>query len=180
MDCHVASGAVDLNADDVSESVKGIARGIVEQIEERLSKRPRGSYEQMRDLAKRYTEGGEALKPGDVVTWKPGMKNADFPEYGEPAAVLETDRFGRYMGGESTSAHYNEPRDIRIGVIVAPGAMQAFWYDSRRFKKFVPVMTATEINENTAGRGLNTPATELVSDMQPGNNQAVAGDDAAR
>ena len=170
MACHMASGVVDLDGDDVSEQVKGIAKGIAQEIAKRRPKRPHGSYEQMRDLAKRYTEGGEALKPGDVVTWKPGMKNADLTEYGEPVAVLEMDPFRRYAGGESTSTHYNEPCDIRIGVIVAPGAMQAYWFDSRRFKKYEPVMpvTATEINENMASLGLNTPATELVSDMQPG------------
>ena len=78
------------------------------------------------------------LTPGDLVTWKPGLKNRKVPRYGEPAvvvSVLDTPLFDD--GQEGGSTYFHEPLDVVLGVIwdggEGRGEFVTFHYDSRRF-----------------------------------------------
>jgi hypothetical protein len=79
------------------------------------------------------------FKPGDLVSWKPGLRNRKVPSYSAPAIVVEvlaepvldTD-------DESGSTYYREPHDLVLGVLwdQAPnrGDFVTFYFDSRRFQ----------------------------------------------
>lgn len=52
---------------------------------------------------------------GDLVVWKPGMKNRSTPEYGEPAIVHEIiNEVG--TKNESGSPYFREPLTLMCGV----------------------------------------------------------------
>lgn len=77
--------------------------------------------------------------PGDLVTWKPGMKNHRLPRYGCPAvvlAVLETPVLDPEMDAGST--YFREPQDLVLGLVwetgPARGELMAFHFDRRRFQ----------------------------------------------
>lgn len=77
--------------------------------------------------------------PGDLVTWKPGLKDRRVPAYGQPAVVMEmiaqpildTDQ-------ESGSTYFRQPLDMVLGVIweYDPNRSEfvTFHFDSRRFQ----------------------------------------------
>ncbi|MCF7984277.1 MAG: hypothetical protein K9L70_07725 [Thiohalocapsa sp.] len=77
--------------------------------------------------------------PGDLVTWKPGLKNRRVPRHGRAAVVvavlaaplLDSER-------ESGSAYYREPHDLVLGVLwdrePGRGDFVTFHFDSRRFQ----------------------------------------------
>lgn len=74
---------------------------------------------------------------GDLVMWKPGLKNKVRPIYGAPAVVLDVlDEPLFDMDGPMSSGSYREPLDLLLGVLDA-GELVAFHFDSRRFERFV-------------------------------------------
>lgn len=79
------------------------------------------------------------FKPGDLVTWKPGMQNKLKPGYGQPAVVLEVLQTPIFDGEkEAGSAYFREPLDLVLGLIYDEGGRRGdfvVWYfDSRRFQ----------------------------------------------
>jgi len=84
------------------------------------------------------------FKPGDLVTWKPGMKNRTVPKLGEPAVVVEVLAEPILSEHPNDRAHfpgspyYREPRDIKLGVIDDRNDdFTVFHFDSRRFELYV-------------------------------------------
>jgi hypothetical protein len=80
-----------------------------------------------------------AFSPGDLVGWKPGLKNKRFPRYGQPAvvvAVLETPVHDAESDAGST--YFREPLDLVLGAIwdeePGRGELVTFHFDSRRFQ----------------------------------------------
>jgi hypothetical protein len=80
-----------------------------------------------------------ALKPGDRVTWKPGLKNRRVPLPGQPAvvvAVLDEPVFDSEQ--DSGSTYFRDPLDLVLGVIWDKephrGDFVLFHFDSRRFQ----------------------------------------------
>jgi hypothetical protein len=79
------------------------------------------------------------FSPGDLVTWKPGLRNRRIPRYGEPAVVVSvlespvTD-----SDQESGSTYFREPLDLVLGVIWdgerGRGDFVTFHFDGRRFE----------------------------------------------
>ncbi len=77
--------------------------------------------------------------PGQLVTWKPGLKNKRIPRYGQPAVVIEVleapvlDR-----EDEAGSTYFREPLDLVLGLLwdegPARGELVTFHYDGRRFQ----------------------------------------------
>lgn len=79
------------------------------------------------------------FNPGDLVTWKPGLKNHRVPRYGQPAVVIEvlatpildSDK-------EAGSTYFRQPLDVVLGLIwdadPGRGELVTFHYDSRRFQ----------------------------------------------
>ena len=87
------------------------------------------------ELLDRFTRMNEkkAFKPGDIVDWKPGLKNRK--SVGPfvvvevlPTAIMSTDE-------SSGSAYFREPLDIILG-FVYNGALVTFHFDSRRFQLY--------------------------------------------
>lgn len=77
------------------------------------------------------------FKIGDIVKWKPNLKNRSIPEYGEPLIVLElleNPLLDKEDGPGST--YFNEPLDIVLGLIADKGEFITFYFDSRRVEPF--------------------------------------------
>jgi hypothetical protein len=79
------------------------------------------------------------FKPGDRVTWKPGLQNRRVPLAGQPAVVVSVlDEPVLDNEQESGSTYFREPLDLVLGVIwdKAPhrGDFVLFHFDSRRFQ----------------------------------------------
>lgn len=97
------------------------------------------------DLAALLRERYQALQqrhafaPGDLVTWKPGLKNKHAPGYGQPAVVVEVlTRPLHDRDDEAGSPYFREPLDLVLGVLPDAGPAQGqllLWhFDSRRFQ----------------------------------------------
>jgi hypothetical protein len=79
------------------------------------------------------------FKPGDLVTWKPGLMNRRVPLRGQPAVVVSVlEEPVLDNDTESGSTYYREPQDIVLGVIwdkePGRGDFVTFHFDSRRFE----------------------------------------------
>ncbi len=76
---------------------------------------------------------------GDLVTWKPGLKNRRVPRSGQPAVVIEVLDPPVVDGErESGSAYFNEPLDLVLGIFMdsgpARGELLTWHFDSRRLQ----------------------------------------------
>ena len=90
-------------------------------------------------LLERLTNGREqALRPGRLATWKPGLKNRRFPRYGEPVvvvALLDTPIIN--PGDESGSPYFREPLDLLLGVMRGDDREFLVYHaDRRRFQPY--------------------------------------------
>lgn len=79
------------------------------------------------------------FKPGDLVGWKPGLRNRKVPSYSAPTIVVEVlDEPILDRGEESGSTYYREPHDLILGVLwdrePGRGDFVTFHFDSRRFQ----------------------------------------------
>ncbi|MEM4720893.1 MAG: hypothetical protein QXT73_02350 [Candidatus Methanomethylicaceae archaeon] len=87
------------------------------------------AYEQ---LTKKHT-----FKPGQLVTWKPGLKNFRRPNYDEPAVVVEVLEEPIYNTQDSVgSPYFRMPMDIVLGLIDEDGDFMMYHFDSRRFQPY--------------------------------------------
>jgi hypothetical protein len=74
------------------------------------------------------------FRRGQLVKWKPKLKNRKRPAYGEPAIVVDVLDTPVFDGKEEAgSAYFREPLDIILGVIDVDGDFATFHFDSRRF-----------------------------------------------
>jgi hypothetical protein len=77
---------------------------------------------------------------GELVQWKPGLKNAGYPDYGTPMVVIETDL-------EATHAHSSSPHhgqwqvraDLKVMFIVN-GGVGFYGIDSRHVEPYRPLL----------------------------------------
>ena len=76
------------------------------------------------------------LHPGQIVRWKPLLRNRLRPFPGQPAIVVEQLAEPWFDTMDSTSEHAREPLDIRLGVVGEDGSLLVFLFDSRRFEPF--------------------------------------------
>ena len=79
------------------------------------------------------------FKPGELVCWKPGLKNRRLPAYGTPAVVLEViDPPIPDTEQESGSTYFREPLSLVLGLFwdrePGRGDFVAFHVDGRRFE----------------------------------------------
>ncbi len=125
----------------MSEIEKALARAVMQSIiedsnDEESSRRPpeieaRRIIDFFKDLNNTST-----FKPGDLVTWKRGLKNGKFPKMNYPAIVsrvYETPILRNDM--ESGSNHYREPLDLVI-LVDTGDEVSEFHVDSRRFQLY--------------------------------------------
>lgn len=101
--------------------------------------------EQVRKALEVFNQKHE-FKPGDVVQWKPGMRNTcGFPEYGEPALVAAVHANPVYASNETGgSPYFNEPLDLMLAHIDGDDEFILYHYDSRRFEPYKPVEPGRE------------------------------------
>lgn len=88
----------------------------------------------------RYNEKHE-FKSGDLVMWKPGLKNRKHPEEGAPVVVVEVLPAPVVIDGsevmDSGTPLYREPLDIKLGSIDPRGdEFMVYHYDSHRFMPY--------------------------------------------
>jgi len=75
------------------------------------------------------------FRPGDVVQWKPGLKNRKRPDYGEPAIVISTLDTPIFDASEEAgSPYFHEPLTVVLGVVDPDGDLILFHFDGRRFE----------------------------------------------
>lgn len=72
---------------------------------------------------------------GDVITWKDGLRNKRFPQYGEVAVVsrvMEEPVFDSVENGGSI--YFREPLDVVVAIIDSDGDLVELHLDSRRLR----------------------------------------------
>jgi hypothetical protein len=74
---------------------------------------------------------------GQFVKWKPGLKNRQFPDYGEPAIVIAVLPIPIFDPGEVSagSPYFQEPLTFVLGTYRDDDFLE-FRLDSRRFEPF--------------------------------------------
>lgn len=79
----------------------------------------------------------EALKPGDLAKWKPGLKNRRHPEYGAPVVVMTVNEPPIVdTTFESGSPYYRELLGIVVGMLDPDGDFMSMFCDRRRFEAY--------------------------------------------
>ena len=73
---------------------------------------------------------------GDLIVFRPGMKDLKFPAEGQPVIVTGFNPGAVEAQEDSGSNTFRRPCDMRIGVFVGDGDFSEFWVDARRFMKF--------------------------------------------
>lgn len=93
---------------------------------------------QVSELKNRYQRFQSAHKfsPGQLVKWKPGLRNRFWPQENQPGIVLDVFETPIYDSKEgAASAYFGEPLNIRIAYFnEATNEFHAFCFDSRRFE----------------------------------------------
>jgi hypothetical protein len=87
----------------------------------------------LKELAERLDVPNSFTK-GQIVTWKLGLKNRVFPDYGEPAivtAILPTPTFD-LTETSAASPYFQEALTLVIGIF-RDGDLLEFRVDGRRF-----------------------------------------------
>lgn len=83
------------------------------------------------------------FKPGDLVTWKPGLRNKRIPRHGRPAVVIEVlpDPVFDHER-DAGDPYFRDPLDIVLGVFIEQGRHRGdfitWHFDSRRFQPWAP------------------------------------------
>lgn len=82
------------------------------------------------------------FKPGDIVRWKPGLRNRLYPRTDKIAIVLEVLEkpvFDRELDSDCT--YFREPLDVVLGVFLDSGPHRgdflSWHFDSRRFEHWI-------------------------------------------
>jgi hypothetical protein len=86
------------------------------------------------ELTERLDQHNAFVK-GQLVMWKPGLKNRKFPDYGEPSivtAILPTPIFDPAESA-AASPYFQEPLTLVIGVFRDDDLLE-FRVDGRRFE----------------------------------------------
>lgn len=92
----------------------------------------------IQELKKSYEAyiSNESLSTGDVVSWKPGMRNRTLPNYRQPAIVIEKLQYPIFDDSQNAGSQYfHEPLDLRVGFLDDNNQFVIYFYDSRRFEK---------------------------------------------
>jgi|APAra7269096819_1048525.scaffolds.fasta_scaffold16310_3 hypothetical protein len=96
---------------------------------------PSSHAELLRKCRQEYDDIEEFL-PGDLVTWKDGLRDRLHPEPGWPAIVLEVFELRvKDPTPDTQSASFRRFYDILGGVLI-DGVMYTFHFESRRLKRF--------------------------------------------
>ncbi len=99
------------------------------------------SDEKLRLLKENYSkvlDKQQKFNPGDLVSWKSGLKNRTKPNYSEPAIVIDVLESPIFDStNNSGSPYFKEPLDIIVGFVDDDGDFLTMYYDSRRFERIL-------------------------------------------
>lgn len=90
-------------------------------------------------LRERYSIFDEKynFSKGDIVKWKPLLKDRRLPLENEPAVVIEVlDKPVFDKNDDAGSPYFNIPYDIILGVIGEEDDFLTFYYNSKRFMPY--------------------------------------------
>lgn len=94
----------------------------------------------------------EAFQAGDLIEWKPGLRNTERPEYGVPALVLEVLETPAFFGEDIGGPYFREPLTLVIGIYSQErGEMHRFGANGARWQLF------TDPGDARQGDGRCTP-----------------------
>jgi hypothetical protein len=79
----------------------------------------------------------ETFKPGDLVTWKDGLKDCRLPKYGQPGIIIEIREGQRDTREETGSCYYQTPNEARVAILDSDGDFVSWWLDLNRLQLFV-------------------------------------------
>lgn len=91
------------------------------------------SAAEIKTLGEMYLQKNE-FKPGDLAQWKPGLKNAKFPNYGEPIVVIELFSDQRRQSADGSN-HALEPQNLRFGILQNE-QFETYVLDANRFEPY--------------------------------------------
>jgi hypothetical protein len=79
-----------------------------------------------------------AFQPGDIITWKPGLKNRKIPAYGEPVVVIEVFDAPKYEDVDAGTPMSLEALTGRFGIIDhVEDDLDCYPVDLARFEHYV-------------------------------------------
>lgn len=134
-DKQISKQLSNLNESESKELIKSLINSVLSEGE--------SEHLTIKEKMQRLKECKDAInskntfKVGDIVKWKPHLKNRTMPEYGDPLIVLELlekPLFDKDEGPDSP--YFNEPLDIVLGLIADEGEFISFYYDRRRVEPF--------------------------------------------
>ncbi len=122
--------------------IESLSEQLLDQIADRVGERlltgnMRANQAHIGDLQSRYEEftTEHDFKPGQLVRWKPGLRNRRSPDYGEAGIVISLLTEPVYDSNpDSGSPYFREPLDILIAILDDDGEFLVFYYDKRRFE----------------------------------------------
>jgi hypothetical protein len=89
----------------------------------------------LRRLVDNFLQPPPEFKRGEVVRWKPGLKNKKYPKEDQIAMVIQQlEKPVVESERDSGSPYFNEPLDLVLGVLDDDGDLMVFHYDKRRFE----------------------------------------------
>jgi hypothetical protein len=90
----------------------------------------------LKELCSRLHQQNE-FHEGDLVRWKPGLKNRNYPDYGEPVIIVSVLDSPVFDPSELTAAspYFREPLSLIIGEVVNKDFVE-YHVDARRFELF--------------------------------------------
>lgn len=89
----------------------------------------------LRRLVDNFLQPPPEFKRGEVIRWKPGLKNKKYPKEDQIAMVIQQlEKPVIESERDSGSPYFNEPLDLVLGVLDDDGDLMVFHYDKRRFE----------------------------------------------
>lgn len=123
--------------EDKTEVLDRFRRFLEDRVEQEQPAVPPGEFppklkERFESLRKAHE-----FKPGQLVKWKPDLKNRRRPAYGEPAIVVEVLSQPVFAkSDDSSTPYFREPLDMVLGFIDEDGDFLCYHFDSRRFEPY--------------------------------------------
>ena len=86
-------------------------------------------------FARMHSTDSTQFRPGDLVRWQPGLKNAKWPEYGESAVVVDC-LDPPFVDGNLSSGwpYFREPLSLVLG-LWHEGGFHCWHFDGSRFQR---------------------------------------------
>lgn len=113
-----------------------LIRALLEATKTNEKQNDQKNEEKLSKLYQDYSRHQSKFEPGELVSWKPGLRNKKFPQSNTPAIVIHHLDTPIIDNKENAgSPYFREPLDLLAGCIDEGGDFVIYHFDSRRFKK---------------------------------------------